>query len=798
MPINITSLQINNDITGSSSSIGLKANLFNKCTATININAYKLYQANGVTGVEFAPVGYGSGNCIKIISGGGGFQEFDVGEEIQVIASTSNDDTYIIIEKISNSVIRVDSALTSETSTVAAVKGTYTFTSIEFQYGLIGNSEAINFNSKIDGNVQRYLKNTVTTSHTTMSAMGTYSSWKWHNSYPTIKEISPATSTVGQDFEIIHVFYLLPPFLYDNTSVLPPTWFASSECLKYVFSLKAKFYPASTEGVLYREFSIGGGGNTGWLNENYNTGTTTYSISDVAFAKVSDSSLLDGVMLASGDKTRVTFDIDNSVSSFSNTNTKVKVHIQNVPFDTDEYINTTTEGDVNFTFDTALNTLGSAAVDGEMTNCIEDFTCTYVSATKCTVQFDVNLDPTDVARINGYTTKKYLIAVSVCDHTLAISSSDAVTLLVDYDDYAIATGTDDVVTADTWQVFAHPQFVAEATEAQTECFSEDELRSILLLKIDCTTSIYTPSLRSFECGIRLVNTVTGDVVDLDRFFLDVSGNPVVNGLQMVNQSVNRGHKAMLTEEFKRILIKRELAMDTTDTWYYTIDFPFLIGWEDWQSNPAIPTDFFDIALENNGLNNEWAHLVIADYEVQIYCNATIRFNGIDYEYNVNRQIIPYTYESNTDEWINPDIKTYDINGTEISDFILGYDLTKVVCEFEYAGSATLTTSDVEIVMRIEPKDAGGRNVSTRFSSVFELTSETQWESYNSSNKIIKSLTGSIFKGTAVIDNALLQSFGEFDITARIYDLTAITIDGAKLKEDGDFKYTEAGDYKLLE
>lgn len=797
MPINVSLIQISSEMISGSSSFGLKANLYNKCTATININAYKIYQANGVTGVEFAPAGYGAANCIKILNGSPGFAEFDVGEEISIASTTSNNGLVVIIEKISNSVIRVNYTLTQETSLLAVIQGNYDFTSLEFQYGLIGNSEAINFNSKIDGNVMRYKKDNVTTSHTTMTAVGAYSSWKWHNSYPTIKEVSPATSPLGQDFEIIHTFYVLPPFLYNNTLALPPVWFSGTECLRYVFSLKTKFYPASTEGILYKEFSIGGGGNTGWLNENYNTGITTYSISNLAFEKVSDSTTVDGVMLVGGDKTRVTFDIDNSVSSFSNGNTKVKVHIQNVPFDTDEYINTSTEGDVNFTFDTALNTLGSAAVDGEMTNCIEDFTCTYVSATKCSVQFDVNLNPTDVTRINTYSEKKYLIACSVANHALGISSSDSVTLLVDYDDYAIATGTDDVVTADTWDVFEHPEFVTEATQAQTQCFVEDELRSILLLKIDCTSSIYTPSLRSFETGVRLINTVTSDVVDLDRFFLDVSGNPVVNGLQVVNQSVNRAHKAMLSEEFKRILIKRELTMDTTDTWYYTIDFPFLVGWEDWQSNPAIPSDFYDATLANNGLNNEWSHLDAGNYEMQIFCNTVIRFNGVDYEYNVNKLINPYTYES-SDEFINPDIKTYDISGTQITPYILGYDLTKVVCEFEYTGTSILSEADFEIVLRIEPKGAGGRNVSTRFSSVFELTSETQWQSFDTSDKVVKSMTGSVLKGTAVINNALLQSFGEFDITARIYDLTAVAIDGAKLTEAGDFKLTEAGDYKFLE
>lgn len=798
MPINITSISIANEMTGSFGTVALKGNLFNKCTATININAYKLIQATSSNDVQFGPTGYGALNCIKLLSGNGGFSEFDIGEEIAISGTSSNNGTCIIIEKISNNVIRTTSIFTPETSSACEIKGNYDFTALEFQYGLIENNEAINFLSKIDGNVMKYKKDTVTTSHTSMTAVGVYSSWKWHNSYPTIKEISPATSSYGQDFEIIHTFYIHPLFLYNNTLTTPPTWFDSTSCLKYVFSVKCKFYPASTEGVLYKEFSLGGSGNTGWLNENYNTGITNYSISGLTFKRVSDLSTVDGVLLEAGDKTRVSFAIDNTDSIFSNGNTKIKVHIMNVPFDTDEYIDTLTEGDVNFTFDTALNTLGSAAVNGEMSLCIDDFTCTYVSANQATVQFDVNLDPADVSRINGYDTKKYFIAVSVCDHTKSINNTDSVTLSVDYEEYAISTGEDGVVTEDTWDLFDHTKFVSQDVNAQEEAFSEDELLSVLLLKVDGNNTTYAPSLRSFEVGVRLKNTITGDSINLDRFYLDVSGNPIVNGLQFVNQSVPRGHQAMSSEVFKSILIERDLGLDATNEWYYRITFPFLVGWEDWENNTSIPTDFFDTSLENNGLNNEWAHLESADYETQVFCNVVVRMNGVDYEYNLNKIIKAYTYESNPTEWANPNIKTYDMAGNEITPYILGYDKTVVICEFEKVMPGPIGDTDFEIVMRLEPKDNGGRNVSTRLSSVFEITSATQWESYNSSNKVMRSISGSLYRGKAVIDHNQLQNYGEFDITARIYDLTAVSIDGAKLQENGDFKLQENGDFKLLE
>lgn len=798
MPINITSISIANEMLGATGSVALRGNLFNKCTATINVNAYKLIQATSSNSIMFGPTGYGALNCIKLVSGSGLFSEFEVGEEIAISGTSSNDGTCIIIDKISNNVIRTTSTFTPETSTACEIEGNYDFTSLEFQYGLIENNESVNFLSKIDGNAMKYKKDTVTTSHTAMTAIGTYSSWKWHNSYPTVKEISPATSSYGQDFEIIHTFYIHPLFLYTDTLTTPPLWFDGTNCMKYVFSVKCKFYPNSTEGILYKEFSVGGNGNTGWLNENYNTGITNYSISGITYTRVSDSSSVDGVLLEAGDKTRVSFAIDCTDNVFSNGNTRIKVHIMNVPFDTDEYVDTTTEADVNFTYDMALNTLGSASVDGEASRCVEDFTCTYVSVNQATVQFDVNLDPADVSRISGYDDKKFFIAVSVCDHTKGINNTDNVTLSVDYDDYAISTGEDDVVTQEEWTVYDHTRFLTLDEMAHEECFSEDELYSDLLVKIDGTNTTYAPSLRSFEVGVRLKNTITGDSVNLDRFYLDVSGNPIVNGLQFVNQTVPRGHQAMSTDIFKSIVIERDLDLDDTDTWYYRVKFPFLVGWEDWENNTAIPTDFFDTALENNGLNNEWAHLEHDDYETQIFCNVVVRMNGVDYEYNLNKIIKAYTYESNPTEWANPNIKTYDLDGNEITPYILGYAKTVVICEFEKLTPTVIGDTDFNIVMRLEPKDNGGRNVSTRFSSVLEITSDTQWESYLPTNKVQLSISGDLYRGKAVIDHNDLQNFTSFDITARIYDMTAISIDGAKLQESGDFKLQESGDYKLLE
>lgn len=792
MPIDVKSITFANEMQ-SGTSTGLIGNAFNKMTATINVNTYKLAIASVANAMEFAPSGYFSDDYLQMSGGGNAFADFNMGDTVVITGTSLNNGTYTVFSKINNYTIRLFPSLNEETSFTSYVECQTDFTSAEFYYGLIENSEAVNFYSKIDGNVMRYNKDTITTSHTSMSEMGLFSSWRLGS--VTIKEISPKVSTYGQDFEIIHTFYIHPFFLEGNTLTTPNTWFSSTKCLRYVFALRTKTSSSVTTGSLYKEFALSPG-NTGWLNENLNTGITNYSISNLTYTKVSDSSSLDAVMLISGDKTRVNFKINNTTNSpFSNGNTKVKVHVMNVPYGLANYFNTTTDLDDNFTFDTALNTLGSASVDGDFARCIEDFTCTYVSTSQITCQLDINLLLADCDRILNFQHQKYVIAVSVQNHTKTISNTDTVTLSVDYNDYDLQLNTENVVSEYSWDIYEHPFFDSLFMTGDDECFLQDERRSVCVVKIDATDSRFEPSLQSFNCGVRIYNTSTGEELELDGQYLNVSGNAIVNGLQYVDIEIPRTHQAMTSENFKRILIRRELAMDATDVWYYTIDFPFLVRWEDWQSNPAIPSDFFDTSLPNNGLNNDWSYFTSGNWQIQCYVKVVLSFNGDYTEYTLNRQMIPYTYESSTD-WINPNINTYDSDGNDLLGNILTSEPTKVICVFEWATGTQPTIDEVEFVLRLEPTDNGGRTISTRFSSVFELTSATQWESTDASNKIVKSIDGNLYYGEAYIDNTLLQNFSSFDITARIYDIRNIS--NAKLMESGDIKLREDGGYKLLE
>lgn len=796
MAVQVTSITHQHElVTGTIPNI--TGNVFDKIVTTIQFHTQKLVDATIDNEIEFAPDGYGSLDYIEMVNGGGDFADFQIGDPIVVFGGV-NAGTYTIIGKPDNSTIQVNASLTASVANNVIIYVNYVQNACEFSYGLVENSEIPNYLSKVDGNEQMFKHDLISASFTDMTPVGSSKGWLLGKS-----EIKTRTMPLSWQFgfEIKHTHYINPFFLFTQTTTSPPNYLLDSNSLRYVFKLKVKPFTSYTAGINEGEFTIYDG-NTGWFNEVCNNNLTNYSVSNLTYTKVSDLSSLTGVMLTDTDETRVKFRITNNTTTpFVNGSTKFCVHIINVPFSTDDYQNTSTDLGQNFTYDRALQTVGSGAINGEFSRCVNGVTGTFINNANIDVEFDVQYLLADKTRIFGYDTRKFLIAVSICDHAKNINLTDVTTLLVDYNEFGVLLGTDNAASSTVWNLYDHPFYVSQAQIADTDCFLEDELFSVQRVKIDTTNSVYEPTLISFECGVQLKNVNTNAIVELDSINLDVSSAPIINGLAFVNQTVQRGFKVPSTDLLKRLKITRNIPLDAANQWYYDIEFPFLIGWEYWQANPLIPNDFFDIAEPNNGLNNSWHRFKLnLDFLVQLFTNVIIRFNGVDYLYNLTNNIVVNNYLDNPD-WDNENIKSYDSTSTDITNNILGFEQTKVIAQYDWVGAgAAPDITEVDWVLRLEPKENGGRNISTRFSSVYAMTSDTQWLSSDTSNKIIKTKVGNTYYAEALIDNTTLQDFNEFDITSRIYDLRAGSLCAVDnlLSEAGDCFITEGGDNLIQE
>ena len=154
------------------------------------------------------------------------------------------------------------------------------------------------------------------------------------------------------------------------------------------------------------------------------------------------------------------------------------------------------------------------------------------------------------------------------------------------------------------------------------------------------------------------------------------------------------------------------------------------------------------------------------------------------------------------DWINEDISSFTLTGSPLlsggTEFIQGFEDTKIIASKEWAGAGVKPDNATEVVwvMRIEVYEQGSITDIRFISSVYDWLQFSWFKSTDLSNKLVLSETGGVFKAEALIDYTLIPAGTQFRISARIYDKRTAVVSG-KLLEDGTQKFTEAGISKQL-
>ena len=258
-----------------------------------------------------------------------GFENFKEGDEVTLLNPANPTETKTIIEIISSQLIIVDSAwISSGVMAVDALVFVSTpMQSIEYFFGLIENSEQPNYESKTDGKERRSRASglsSTTLTDTPMLQLGAKS-----NQYGALSikgnEIGdgPPSPQVSQAFIITHTFVVGPLSLADEVNDskdgVVPEIFRDTNSLKYVF--QAEMSKDLTDPNRKKEVTdFQKLGNCGYLGENFNTGLTNYSISNVVY-KRANLDINKGIEVVT-DETTIEFDILNTEDNpFSDGNT---------------------------------------------------------------------------------------------------------------------------------------------------------------------------------------------------------------------------------------------------------------------------------------------------------------------------------------------------------------------------------------------------------------------------------------------------------------------------------------------
>ncbi len=253
------------------------------------------------------------------------------------------------------------------------------------------------------------------------------------------------------------------------------------------------------------------------------------------------------------------------------------------------------------------------------------------------------------------------------------------------------------------------------------------------------------------------------------------------------------------EQRKTISIKRRSDLDTTDLRYYEFAYPFLFRWEYWTALAGVNGDAFDTNEPNNGFNEQWHRYdTLADWDIYYRVDLSVNKNGNNQLYRNESLIETFTYNEDSD-WTTETIVALNADTLAPQGTLL-VSPTRIKASKTYVGGTAPSLVDVEWVMRIEVYEQGGISDIRYLSSVYDWTENSWFKSIDTSNKVVKSLAGSIYSAEALVDFSALPANSTFKISARIYNEAALAPipPGAKLMEDGTVKLMEDGTIKIIE
>jgi len=723
---------------------------------------------------------------------------------------------FTILEKIDENAIRITPPTGFAAGAVGvriAISVAVPITAIQYKYNFIENDDQPTFQSLTSETEQVLSAEGLDADVTTPKAMIFEGKRDYQIGSATIEGIEILDSADSSEvyisrFKIIHNTFLTPFLLapqWDDILIdKAPEYFFNQKALKAIFDIEAMYLandPNKIQMVSVEEVK----GNTGWLDENFNTGLTNYTVDSVVYQRT-DLSVITAIELSGTSETTITIVIKNTVDSpFSNNNTKFTLNFVRSPFDADEYTDNDNLLLENFVFDRALQTLGSPDVDGDnfgtTHQVLKDIAGVFVSASEIKITAVVDFGVDALAKINQSDEKRYMIFVAVQDHTLATSVSDKVAIKAASRDFFI-DNTDPTMIGITSLFIRHPHTlpIIEGVSSVT-VFPEDELVSFHRFFIDRNGRVNDDiSIRSITLKVKAKNSSTLEEFDLDSFTFDATTLPIINDHQFVDETIDRVFHIPPAEIRKSIKIQRRIDLDSGNKFFYDIFFPYLIRWEDWVALSTANQDFFDTGEPNNGLNEFWhRYSTIANWDLftEIIINTTKNDNALIF----SKESIIESQDYNTNpDWINETIRTFDPDtGNPLTDggtkhFLLGFKDTRVEAIFE-SSTGTPVIANVTVVLGIEVFEEGGIQGRRRMSSKFASGSDTWFKSLDTTNKTkLTALSGDRIKAEALVDFTQLPNKGKFKIVARIYEIEPI--EGKGYQDDVEFAFQDDDEYNF--
>lgn len=611
---------------------------------------------------SFLDDGFFPGQQVELLEIGGTAQR-------QIVKLTFVADDYLAFDLLSGTM--TSGIYDGNTNGTMQATCTTDLSGVVYRYGVIENNESTNYFSKYNGRSQEFKgygiapgvatnMNANQGAHVNGSAL-----WQYlgnNNGVHTTR--------------VTHIFVIPPMYLDEYANNLEddtvPSLFLTQNTVKYVLQAELRFDNNNPNNLLLEEFDQYKG-SVGWYNEQLDSNTPAFSITDLTYEEANTGKALDSIKpdvrcIAVAQVTGAFISTTNVVSKILTARPAINYTRSN-----DNFADT-------FLYD-SLGVTGSNIQAG--TGIIKSVRTIINSPTQAEVRITIEYSTSQLASLGG---DPFILALSFADQAKALNVSNKCTMLLDFQDYEIATDIPDLVTWGTTGVKAHNDTATLKTSYRG--WPRDGVRIEWAAEIE---------LGSIIAGLRyavVAMTDQGDRFEVNSFQAPLGNPPVaIAGAQVFSIDDLRGYKLSPDDPFN------ELSLETTSESPFTVAgvAGFRVGWQSWIFNGDVPADFVDPTKPNNGLNQLASDKADNGYKLYLGVILTIQHStGVqtDYEQLINMDIYPYNEDAGAPpEWTSA-ITLRDPSGNETGVFDQdGYTHIRVV--FTPASGATADYTGIQ-------------------------------------------------------------------------------------------------------
>jgi len=625
-----------------------------------------------VDGINLRITRRGSGSFIN-----DGFSigdKFDFYDETPVLDFTGE------ITSISDSLIIFTVISGTPTSTVngyrkAVMRGLTDLTALIYGFGLIGNSETFNIESKVSGNDQAYYGSEIgidsgggrSTAFVDLQKLGSYKDWQT-GSLKCRYVSNP--STYVQRFEIEHVFTIVPYYLDGEISNLQdnvlPNLYAGLNTLKYAYNpaFRTVLSNPNTEKSIESDRFLG---SVAWYGENFNGFNSNYKVNSIDYEEQATTNAADGVLITT--KTKVVIEVEKLLGNFI-AGERAGVYISYLPEQL-EYTDTIlTDLKENFLFDNALNNEGLGAVNGSE-NIISNFEIINLSGNTMTLSFEVEYSLDQKLRLsalNNQSPAQYLIAVQLGDVTIASGNSDRLILLADVNQYDESADIPDLLNFTKFDILTHNKQLGVLNgTTDVTAWNEDGVLVDYTFNLDLNKEAV---LNSLDFLLVAYDPITKKYFELDKYSFNIFPAIVSGGIQQLILNATRGYILKNGDQFNDVNL--EVGANVANLQDYNGLISQKFSWQDWIENLDVDTIFFDPTKPNNNRNIKSSNYSFLNgYEIRlaffgnVFGTSYLGVSGLTDYLVLTPPLTVYDYQQDgnvTPVW-SETIETFDASGT---------------------------------------------------------------------------------------------------------------------------------------